>query len=295
MPKGISLHVGVNKASSAFPSASTLRGCENDARAMEQIARDAGFEQRDLLLGPDATYARVTTKIRSAAAQLEKGDFFFFSFAGHGFQKADTITDGDETDHLDETILLFDVELFDDVLRKDLWPRFKAGVRILMVSDSCHSGSVFLGPLESTTSSVRRIALEKDEPTEQDEFPVLTPDRLVARTISNTTGRRHRAEYIDFYQSTLLPLLNPPINASVLLLAACEDFGRTGDDLPHGVYTAALLDVLKKSNPKDYDDLVNKIQQRLTAAGRTQRAVIRPADPNDVTLRRQKPFRIEEE
>ena len=294
MPKGISLHVGVNKASSAFPSAATLRGCENDARAMEQIARDAGFEPRDVLLGADATYARVTTKIRSAAAQLEKGDFFFFSFAGHGFQTADAITDSDETDHLDETILLFDVELFDDVLRKDLWPRFKAGVRILMVADSCHSGSVFLNPPGLTNSNVRPIAtLEADKSTDLGEIPVLTRDKFVARTISNTTGRRHRAEYIEFYQSTLVPLVNPPITASVLLLAACEDFDRTGDDLPNGIYTAALLEVLK-TNPKDYDVLVNRIQERLTADGHDQRAVIRPADPDDVTLRREKPFTIQQ-
>jgi hypothetical protein len=260
---------------------------------MEQIAIDQGFDPHDVLLGPDATYARVTTKIRSAAAQLEKGDFFFFSFAGHGFQKADAITDRDETDRLDETILLFDVELFDDVLRKDLWPRFKAGVRVLMVADSCHSGSVFLNPPGLTNSNVRPIAtLEADKSTDLGELPVLTPDKLVARTISNTTGRRHRAEYKEFYQSALVPLVNPPIKANVLLLAACEDFDRTGDDLPNGVYTAALLDVLK-TDPKDYDDLVNQIQEQLTADGRDQRAVIRPADPDDVTLRRQKPFKIE--
>ena len=294
MPRGISLHVGVNKASSAFPSASTLKGCENDAQAMEKIAIDKGFDPHDVLLGADATYARVTTKIRSAAAQLEKGDFFFFSFAGHGFQQTDTRDDRDESDLLDETILLFDVELFDDVLRKDLWPRFKEGVRILMVSDSCHSGSVFLNPPGLTNSNIRPIAtLEADKSTDLGEFPVLTPDKLVARTISHTTGRRHRAEYKEFYQNTLLPLLNPPITANVLLLAACEDFDKTGDGLPHGVYTQALLDVLGKSNPVDYDDLVEKIQGRLDAAKHTQRAVIRPADPDDVSLRRQIPFTIE--
>jgi hypothetical protein len=260
---------------------------------MEQIARDADFTTRDVLLGADATYARVITKIRSAAAQLGRGDFFFFSFAGHGFQRVDTIDDPDEDDQLDETILLFDVELFDDVLRKDLWPRFEAGVRILMVSDSCHSGSVFLQPGDPPTLNI--AAAREEEFTTEDEFPVRTGDNLVARTVTHTTARRHRAEYEAFYQSTLLPFIAPPIRASVLLLGACEDFDRTGDDFPHGVYTAALLDVLKDSNPTDYDDLRNKIQERLDADGRNQRAVIRPADPNDVTLRRQRPFTLNQE
>lgn len=292
MPRGISLHVGVNKASSAFPTAATLQGCENDAREMERIAIANHFEPHDVLLGSEATYARVTTKIRSAAAQLEKGDFFFFSFAGHGFQKVDTIDNRDESDGLDETLLLFDVELFDDVLRKDLWPRFKAGVRILMVSDSCHSGSVFLKLGERTNSNVRSIALE-EEFTTGEEFPVLTPDKLVARTISHTTARRHRAEYNEFYQSALLPLLSPPINASLLLLAACEDFARTGDALPNGIYTAALLKVLRDLEPANYDDLVNKIRQQFEMDGRAQRPVIDTAGPDDPAFRGQKPFRIE--
>ena len=294
MPRGISLHVGVNRASSAFPSAATLRGCENDARAMEQIARDADFTTRDVLLGADATYARVITKIRSAAAQLGRGDFFFFSFAGHGFQRVDTVDDRDEPDHLDETILLFDVELFDDVLRKDLWPRFEAGVRILMVSDSCHSGSVFLEPGDPPTLNIEAVAtLEEDlNFTTEVELPVLTGDKLVARTVSHTTARRHRAEYNTFYQSTLLPFIDPPIRASVLLLGACEDFDRTGDDLPNGVYTAALLYVLNNLKPIDYDDLVNKIHQRLIERGRTQRPVIVPAGSDEINFRGQRPFTI---
>src|SRR5690349_21373816 len=150
MARGISLHVGINKQSSAFPNAPTLRGCENDALAMEQIAEAKGFQTRDLLLGSDATYARVTTRILSAAAELEAGDIFLFTFAGHGFQVVDVGTGQDEPDFLDEALLLFDVELLDDVLRKNMWPRFKAGVRVLMVADSCHSESVFLVPGDST-------------------------------------------------------------------------------------------------------------------------------------------------
>jgi hypothetical protein len=262
---------------------------------MEQIARDADFTTRDVLLGADATYARVITKIRSAAAQLGRGDFFFFSFAGHGFQRVDTIDDRDERDHLDETILLFDVELFDDVLRKDLWPRFEAGVRVLMVSDSCHSGSVFLELGDPPSLKMEANAAREEEITTDVEFPVLTRDKLVARTVSHTTVRRHRAEYNEFYQSTLLPFMDPPIRASLLLLGACEDFDRTGDDLPNGIYTAALLHVLNNLHPTDYDDLVKKICQRLREFGRTQRPVIVPAGSDEIDFRGQRPFRINQE
>lgn len=277
MPRGISLHVGINQYSSAFPGAGPLTGPENDAREMEKIAEANHFEVRDLLVGSDATYARVTTKIRSAAVQLEKDDIFLFTFAGHGFQRVDSGNDPDETsDGLDETILLFDVELFDDVLRQDLWPSFKPGVRVLMIADSCHSESVFLIPGE--TANI-------------DDFPVATHGHGRIRNISDSTHGRHLAEYGEFYRNISLPVLSPPITASLMLLAACEARDVTLDGDPNGMYTAAMLDVLKNSDPADYDALVKGIQTVLTNAGRNQKPTIEVAGAGP-DFRGQKPFTI---
>lgn len=276
MARGISLHVGINQPSSAFPNVAMLKGCENDALAMEKIAAINGFKTRDLLLGSDATYARVTTKIRSAAAELEAGDIFLFTFAGHGFQESDISQD--EDDFLDETLLLFDVELFDDVLRKDLWPRFKPGVRVLMIADSCHSGTVFLIPPDNTDEIAN-------------DFPVAPAGSFVPRTISDATSRRHQEEYGEFYRNLLVPLFNPPITASLLLLAACEDNLTTGDGDPNGMYTAAMLKVLKE-NPADYDALVKGIDEELKKAGRVQNPTINTAGGDDPEFRLQKPFTI---
>jgi hypothetical protein len=260
---------------------------------MEKIAVAKGFKPHDVLLGPDATYARVTTKIRSAAAQLEQGDIFLFTFSGHGYQKADSRPDKDEEDELDETILLFDVLLLDDVFRKDLWPRFKAGVRVLMVADSCHSGSNYLNLVDDRVVSYPNGMVTADvELTALDEIPVKTCDRLVARTISNATAWRHWAEYNEFYQSTSVPLLSS-IEASVLHLAACEDDDRTADDFPNGVYTTAMLKVLKDLDPANYDDLVKKIQTELTARGCDQIPLIDITGPDGYSFRKQKPFMID--
>lgn len=286
MPRGISLHVGINKVSSAFPSASELKGAENDALAMEAIAIENKFNPHDVLLGSEATYGRVSTKIRAAAAELNKGDFFLFTFAGHGFQRVD-IAPGDEPDFRDETILLFDFELYDDVLREVFWPLFRKGVRILIVADSCHSGSVATAPGDALVNSE---SVTKANVRESIEIPVRTPDGLLARTISPVTGERHLAEYGLFYQLPTVPLLNPPINASVLLLAACEDDQTTGDLLPHGVFTAALLKVLKDQKPVDYPDLHKKLGKEL--ASRPQDPVLKPIEPADEEFMAQKPFTI---
>src|SRR5205814_2346373 len=80
----------------------------------------------------------------AAAGQLTDGDIFLFTFAGHGTQRG--AEDPAETDFQDETLVLFDHILIDNVLRRELWPRFAPGVRVVMVSDSCHSGTVFMLP-----------------------------------------------------------------------------------------------------------------------------------------------------
>ena len=279
MPRGISLHVGINQASSAFPGARKLTGPENDAREMKKIAEAKGFNQCDLLLGPEATYARVTTKIRSAATQLEAGDIFLFTFAGHGFQEANTgfdPADPDIEDGVDETLLLFDVELFDDVLRKDLWPSFKPDVRILMIADCCHSGDIFLVP----------PPLDDGD----DDLPVATAGQQRIRAITIATGQQHLKEYAEFYRNTLLPVLNP-ISASLMLLAACKPSDVTLDGDPNGMYTAAMVEVLKK-DLVDYDDLVKAIKDELKNRGRpTQMPLLQVAGAGP-TFRGEKPFTI---
>ena len=74
--------------------------------------------------------------IRSAAKSLRAGDLFFLTFSGHGGQVPDVT--GDEADKQDETWCLYDGQLIDDELYFEL-SRFAAGVRILVLSDSCHS------------------------------------------------------------------------------------------------------------------------------------------------------------
>lgn len=281
MPRGISLHVGINKYSSLFPNANDLKGCENDAKAMQKIAEDNGFEKCDLLRGCEATYMRVTTKIRSAAAQLEKGDIFFFSFAGHGFRYGQEAGDSDETDGLDETLLLFDALLFDDVLRKELWPCFKPGVRVLMVADSCHSGTTHQAPPDDS---------EGDNVT-MDDPPVATGGGPI-REVEFGAGKRHLEEYRDFYRNTHLPL-RAPIHASVLHLPACLDHQTTGDGEENGVFTVALLEVLKNIDEPlgNYDELAARIDAQLP----NQSLELQVAGQDFEDFRKQQPFTVKVE
>jgi hypothetical protein len=140
MTQGRSIHIGLNhvdpNAYSGWDGA--LAGCINDARDMQMIANGLGYRSL-LLTDAVATADRVIQEIGQAAQELDSGDILFLTYSGHGGQFVDV--NGDEPDSLDETWVLWDRQLQDDELYA-LWSHFAAGVRIVMLSDSCHSGTV---------------------------------------------------------------------------------------------------------------------------------------------------------
>jgi hypothetical protein len=72
--------------------------------------------------------------------KTEEKCIFFLTYSGHGGQVPNTGNDF-EPDGFDETWCLYDGELIDDELYTALGS-FAAGVRIFVLSDSCHSGTV---------------------------------------------------------------------------------------------------------------------------------------------------------
>src|SRR5262245_8563678 len=140
MAIGISLSIGLNHVDSKQYGDyfDELEGCENDARDMLKLAAAQGF-QTTLMLNSQATSTAVTDKIKDAANRLSGGDFFLLTYSGHGAQLINELDEDEESDGLDETWALFDRNLIDDELAV-LWSQFKPDVRILVISDSCHSG-----------------------------------------------------------------------------------------------------------------------------------------------------------
>lgn len=277
MAKGISLHVGVNRPDPAAFSVDTLVGCVNDAEAMYAIAKKRGFYKRRLLVDEDATFERVASAILDAADELVAGDTFFLTFAGHGTQ----VTDADEEpfEGKDEAVILYDHMLIDDALRRGLWPLFEDGVRILMVADCCHSGTI--SAMLATSTSI----------TVTEHFPsgelgvVVTSEVAVGasvatrpRHISEPARRRHLMRHRDFYKELFKDLpASPPIGASILLLAACHDTDTTGDALPNGKFTEALLEVWDDGNfDDDYQELRLRIENHPNLLSRSQQPQLKP-------------------
>ena len=158
MSKGISLHIGLNFVDPNHYSGwdGELNACEFDANDMHMIADNQGFKGKTLLT-KKATRNNVVAEIQSAASKLKSGDIFLISFSGHGGQVPDQ--NNDETDGVDETWCLYDGQLIDDEI-KVFWTWFAKGVRIFVVSDSCHSGTVIKAAYNS--NNTERYLPKKD-------------------------------------------------------------------------------------------------------------------------------------
>lgn len=132
MAQGVALLVGVKDVSMGG------LGCERDVDNMAKVLSGAGEYTINILKTELATASTILACIKAAASTLVSGDMFVFYFSGHGSQKPDT--NGDEADGMDETLCTYASEITDDQLAKR-WKRFAAGVRIVMLSDCCHSGT----------------------------------------------------------------------------------------------------------------------------------------------------------
>ncbi len=231
MARGLSLHIGLNRVDPGHYGGwnGELIACESDARDMRAIAVQCGFRHR-MLLTRAATHAAVTAAIRRAAAALSAGDIFLLTYSGHGGQVRDL--NGDETeDHLDETWVLFDREMIDDELYA-LWSEFDTGVRIVMISDSCHSGTV------------ARERWYRGVPGRAPAHPSGLRLKHIPAGVQQSTYRKHRRLY-ERVQRSLPKGERIPIGASVLLLAGCQENQLASDGDRNGLFTGTLRAVWK--------------------------------------------------
>jgi hypothetical protein len=244
-PRAISIHIGLNAVSGEAYGGWTgpLAACEFDAKDMAAIAKDKGMRPT-VLLTKQATRARALAAMRSAAKALRSGDLLFLTYSGHGGQVPDV--NGDEPDKRDETWCLYDGQVIDDELYLE-FSRFAAGVRILVLSDSCHSGTVARGiPPQPETVPHQR--------------PKLMPESVAMRTY-----RDHQAFYDKIQRDVAAaagkPVLDPDtalaqvavsgrlsaiaakFKAQLVLISGCQDNQTSMDGDHNGAFTEQVLNV----------------------------------------------------
>lgn len=254
MPKSYSLHIGVNNVDPAHYCNWTgkLEFCEADARYYFYIAGEQQIENRMLFLfeepHPQPTSKNLDDYLTTHSKILDAGDFLFITYSGHGGQVPDK--NRDEVNGQDETWCLYDRQYLDD----ELWTqfkKFKEGVRIFVISDSCHSGTVVKGDWSKTRA-------EKDENVKK----IFEGEPFSRRNAPNDiTFKTHEKNRDTYAKASNLRIVNKDnITASLLQIAACKDSEEAFEVGGHGLLTRTIKDILSAEQSYcSYDELHHRI------------------------------------
>ncbi|MFC8956855.1 caspase family protein [Streptomyces sp. NPDC057101] len=238
MPKGLSIHIGINEIDETrYGTKAELKNPENDALAMAELAKANRFAPVATLLTKNATSEKVTGALKEAADQLTAGDMLLLTYAGHGAQVPDK--NGDEPDRRDETWVLYDRQFVDDELHA-LFGTFAEDVRILLLSDSCHSGTV----ARDLSLFLDDSELERGFDT-SDRVEVRARVRALPQDVQFRNYQREQELYDEIQRS--VPALDlQDIAADVLLVSGCQDNQTSSDGAgAHGLFTETMLKTWK--------------------------------------------------
>lgn len=133
------LCIGINN----YPGTENdLAGCRNDADDWAAALMARGFDTRRLV-DAAASGAAIRTGLRDLLTRATPGDAVVITYSGHGTWVPDD--DGDEPDHRDEALCPHDIATNGPLLDDELYELFglaAPGVRTVLISDSCHSGTL---------------------------------------------------------------------------------------------------------------------------------------------------------
>lgn len=144
------LVVGINK----YDRENALNGAVADADDIAGALRAAGVSDITVLRDGEATFKRIETAFAAMVERAGPGRRVLFSFSGHGAQEPEAIK-GSEPDGKDEVLILagFDMRtqagarerIVDNELYAWLRRAEKKSVEVMLVIDSCHSGTITRG------------------------------------------------------------------------------------------------------------------------------------------------------
>ncbi len=223
------LCIGIND----YPgTGSDLDGCVNDAHDWARVLERRGYALT-LLLDKKATRAAIRSHIEALLGRAVKGDSLVIQFSGHGSFVPDE--DGDEPDGTDECLCPYDVRAAGPITDDEIFELYgarPAETRLLMISDSCHSGTVArFAPIATPPTMKGRHAPER-------KVRFLPPAAYLSRAEAAKLGVRRG-----------LRPSSPPGRYAALLMAGCQDteysFDAYFEGRPNGAFTFVALRTLE--------------------------------------------------
>jgi hypothetical protein len=138
------LLIGINYNGTRYQ----LAGCINDAMNLRNVLVGRyGFNSANVNVLTDNTVIKPTrdnilNNIKAMLQGAQSGDVLFLSYSGHGSFVTDR--NNEEKDRKDEVLVGCDIKnITDDELKQLLMAHLKPTVTLVVLSDSCFSGTVF--------------------------------------------------------------------------------------------------------------------------------------------------------
>ncbi len=246
--KGYALHIGINFVDTNFYGnhVPVLDGCVADMESMEKMARAMQFNT-ETLQNEAATKSAILSAFAKYAKLVGPGDFFLVTYAGHGAPIIDT--DGDEEDGFDESWVTYDQFLLDDEI-KAAFQQFVPDANVVLISDSCHSGSV------NRVFAFEAALITNPHPTRKRRYvPLSSVTKILSERGMTAASLQQRTTKIDEKQTA----------ANYLLLAACQDKEFAQEELGHGIFTSNLIKLFNTTSDKSTLTYENWLQGILNA------------------------------
>ncbi|HEY0740326.1 MAG TPA: S8 family serine peptidase [Chryseosolibacter sp.] len=239
MATGFSLHIGVNQTDEKhYPGLSTLAGAVYDAFFWRDFAKSLGYQTR-LLTDEEAKSETVLETMRAIKNQMRPGDIFLVTYAGHGGYMENDKQQGLNREPYNQTWCLYDRQLIDDEIF-ECFKLFDKGTRILVVSDSCHSGTVTRDGEVNFNNFLNRGMTRTAA-----EFGLRS--RKVPTELQRQIQQRNQSTYSKIQKNYETVAQAEGLMAAVKLLAACQDDEETLDGEKNGIFTEAFIEIFKSA------------------------------------------------
>jgi len=254
MPDTYALIVGIDTYSKPL---TRLKGCVNDANAVRDLLERRYQAQCAVLMNEQATRENIIGGFRSHLAQARAGDSAVFFYAGHGSQvpAGGLFAKVESSDKLQSLVCIDSRPDGYDLVDKDIAVLISEladqGVRVTLMMDSCHSGSISRAVHDR--GGVLEPPLVRSAPDREEDHP---PEAFV---------RRRNVSDAEALSMTLATVegFKPDVSGRHVLLAACESSQSSQElaDQQHGIFTWCLLQVLESGDEGlTYDELYARVK-----------------------------------
>ncbi len=277
--KAVSLHIGINNVDTNFYGnfVSPLFGCVNDMKRMGSLALRLGYETH-FLQDNEATRDAIKGKIVELGNTVEDGGILLITYAGHGApipDKGDSDGDTDDsTDGFDEAWVTYNGFMLDDEVNVAL-AEISNRIRVVTVSDSCHS------------ESMSRVFFTNDD------FKTTLISRSISPQATNAILERNGLT-LEGMRSSIKTRGTKDAQVFVVSLSACGKDELAKEINGEGRFTTALLEVYNKKAAEgtiDYANFMHEIVHALDDD--TQNPVLTFAHNENDSFKSQFPFSTE--